>query len=116
MVTTIKSSPSASLLLAKRSGVPALAGMVEKRPACFFSQAFMPDVLPKIRTIRDYARSHGHEDLDILVDGGIALDTAAQCAAEGANVLIAGTSLYGVEDMTSEVSLMRQKAAESLLA
>lgn len=78
-------------------------------------QAFMPEVLQKIGVLRDYANSCGKKELDILVDGGIDSETAAKCAAHGANVFIAGTSLYESPDMTSEILLMRQKASEALV-
>ena len=75
-------------------------------------QSFMQSVLPKIRTIRDEARSRGLDNLKILVDGGVDIDTAQQCAAHGANALIAGTSLYGAGDMAAEVAIMRKRAAQ----
>jgi ribulose-phosphate 3-epimerase len=77
-------------------------------------QAFMPDVLPKIRALRNYARSLGRSDLRILVDGGICLETAQQCSAHGADSLVAGTSLYHAENMTAALQIMRRKAAEAL--
>lgn len=71
----------------------------------FGGQAFIPSVLPKIRALRKRL-----PDLDISVDGGITIDTAAQCAQAGANVLIAGTSLFRAVDMESEVGVMRSAA------
>lgn len=76
-------------------------------------QAFMPEVLPKIRTLRDYADSNGIGNLDILVDGGIDAGNAGRCAAHGANVLIVGTALYEAADMAAEVALVRQEASRS---
>jgi ribulose-phosphate 3-epimerase len=78
-------------------------------------QAFMPEVLPKIRVIRTRANVLGRRP-DILVDGGIDLHTATQCAAHGANSFVAGTSLYRTPDMKAAVQLMRQKATEALVA
>lgn len=78
-------------------------------------QAFIPEVLPKIRILRGHANSCGKKELDILVDGGIDSETAAECAAHGANVFIAGTLLYDASDMTKEISLIRQKASEALV-
>ncbi|MFC1497922.1 ribulose-phosphate 3-epimerase [Verrucomicrobiota bacterium] len=77
-------------------------------------QKFISDVLPKIRTIRDRANSI-IKKLDIIVDGGVDADNAAQCAAHGANAFVAGTSLYKAPDMTAEISLMRQKAGEAFV-
>jgi len=78
-------------------------------------QAFIADVLPKVRTIRDYATGKGMEDLTIMVDGGIDPDTAAICASHGANAFVAGTSLYRAADMAAEIALLRDRAAESLV-
>lgn len=55
----------------------------------FGGQTFMPDVLPKIRSLREKA-----PHLDIIVDGGINPHTGRQCVAAGANVLVAGNSLF----------------------
>lgn len=77
-------------------------------------QSFISAVLPKIRKVREFAKSAGKQ-LDIMVDGGINLETAAQCAAHGANLLVAGTSLYGLQDMASGITQMRQRATETLV-
>ncbi len=55
----------------------------------FGGQAFMPEVLPKIRALRERAG-----DLPIIVDGGINPETGRQCVEAGANVLVAGNSLF----------------------
>jgi ribulose-phosphate 3-epimerase len=73
-------------------------------------QAFMADMLPKIRRLRDRAASIGNPELTILVDGGIGVETAATCAAAGANAFIAGTALYGATDMAEELARMRAAA------
>jgi pentose-5-phosphate-3-epimerase len=43
------------------------------------------------------------------------LDNIARCAAQGANVFIAGTALYEAADMTAEIELMRQRASDALI-
>lgn len=55
----------------------------------FGGQAFMPEVLPKIRALRKAAG-----EMDIIVDGGINPQTGRQCVEAGANVLVAGNSLF----------------------
>lgn len=77
-------------------------------------QAFMPQVLPKIRALRDQAEHMGLNHLNIMVDGGINVETAARCAAHGANFLVAGTSLYGDSDMALQISRMRQAAVSAV--
>jgi ribulose-phosphate 3-epimerase len=76
-------------------------------------QSFMSEVLPKIRILRDQLESEGMKT-DILVDGGIDTQSAEYCAAHGANVFIAGTSLFGAKDMSAETDRMRRNAVAAL--
>lgn len=64
-------------------------------------QSFMADMMPKVEAIRRYADENGYADLDIQVDGGINLETAPTAKAAGANVLVAGTSLFKAKDMSA---------------
>jgi ribulose-phosphate 3-epimerase len=73
-------------------------------------QSFMSNVLPKIEAIRNASLKAGKPEMDILVDGGIDRNTGADCVRRGANVLVAGTSLYGAEDMSAEVHALRDSA------
>jgi len=54
----------------------------------FGGQAFMPEVVPKIRQLRQWFPG------DLSVDGGINADTGRQCREAGANVFIAGTYVF----------------------
>ncbi len=76
-------------------------------------QAFISSALDKIRALRARAKACDMAELDILVDGGIDLETVVPCAAHGANAFIAGTSLYGADDMAVAVEAMRRRAAEA---
>ncbi len=58
----------------------------------FGGQKFMPEVLPKIQFLREQFQG------DIEVDGGINKDTARQVVEAGANVLVAGTAIFGQAD------------------
>ena len=78
-------------------------------------QAFMQEVLPKIRAVRRYANSVGRHDLNILVDGGINVATAVECAAQGADCFVAGTSLFAAADMAGEIARMRASAQAALI-
>lgn len=59
----------------------------------FGGQSFIHETLNKISQLHQTARQHNHA-LHIEVDGGINPDTAAKVAAAGANVMIAGTSIF----------------------
>ena len=76
-------------------------------------QSFMPEVLPKIRAMRDYANAQDKKDLDIMVDGGINIETTAQCAEAGANFFVAGTFLFRAPDMESKLAAMREAATNA---
>ena len=69
----------------------------------FGGQAFIPQVLPKAQELRRLRPA-----LDLSIDGGITVDTAARAAAAGINVFIAGTSLYRAADMAAETRRMRE--------
>ncbi len=60
-------------------------------------QAFIPEMLTKIREIRTMIEAVGHP-VDIQVDGGIDHQTAPQVVAHGANVLVAGTALFRTQE------------------
>lgn len=60
----------------------------------FGGQSFIKSVVPKIKRLRKLLDDRGRKDCLISVDGGIANDTAYEVASAGANVLVAGTSVY----------------------
>jgi ribulose-phosphate 3-epimerase len=60
----------------------------------FGGQSFMADVMPKVTQARA-AVTAGGLDLDIEVDGGIDETTAPIAVAAGANVLVAGSAIFG---------------------
>lgn len=74
-------------------------------------QSFIESVVPKIQALRTHIRRRGL-DVDINVDGGIDLKTVRTAAAAGANVFVAGTSLYKAADMAEAVAAMRATAAQ----
>ena len=72
----------------------------------FGGQSFIADGLPKITEIHRRWPS-----IPISVDGGIAADTGARCAAAGATILLAGSYLFKAPDMAAAIAGMRQSAA-----
>jgi ribulose-phosphate 3-epimerase len=73
-------------------------------------QTFIERVVPKIRALRDRIKADGRA-VDISVDGGIDPKTVLPAAAAGANVFVAGTSLYRAPDMREAVRRMRAAAS-----
>ena len=59
----------------------------------FGGQKFIPDVLDKVRIIRFYYRDN-NMDKDIEIDGGINFDNLPEVLEAGANVIVAGSSVY----------------------
>ena len=59
----------------------------------FGGQRFMPDTMSKVRTLRQK-----YPELNIQVDGGLGKDTIEMAADAGANVIVAGTSIFGAKD------------------
>ena len=74
----------------------------------FGGQAFISEMLPKITELRREATRLGL-DLDIQVDGGISQETAGACVAAGANVLVAGSALFGQRDYAAGIEELRIK-------
>lgn len=70
-------------------------------------QGFIPEMMPKVKKLREYADSHGFEALDIQVDGGINEKTAGDAKEAGANVLVAGTGLFRSNDMKAVNSALK---------
>ena len=70
----------------------------------FSGQEFMPEVLPKIEELA--RRFQG----DIAVDGGINLRTAPLVVRAGANVLVAGSAIFGSNDPARAVRELKRIA------
>ncbi len=70
-------------------------------------QKFIESAIEKIKSAREYAATIGKPDMDIEVDGGINMLTAPRAAAAGANVLVAGSALFGAPDFAEAVKKMR---------
>ncbi len=78
----------------------------------FGGQAFMAEVLPKVREVRRRLDERGLA-VDLEVDGGVDRDTAPRAAAAGANVFVAGSAIFGSErpwDATEEIRAAAQRS------
>jgi ribulose-phosphate 3-epimerase len=63
----------------------------------FGHQHFVPTTLPKIKQVRQMI-NQVKSGCDLEVDGGIDAKTAPLAVAAGANVLVAGTAIFGESD------------------
>ena len=77
----------------------------------FGGQKFMVQTMDSVRSLRKMIRDGGY-DIDIQVDGGINAETAKIAAEAGANVFVAGSSVFGAKDAAKAVADIRA-AAES---
>jgi ribulose-phosphate 3-epimerase len=68
----------------------------------------IPETLEKVRKIREYANEH-NIDIDIEVDGGINEKNAILAVEAGANVLVAGSAIFGSKTHTQVMKKMREE-------
>jgi ribulose-phosphate 3-epimerase len=75
----------------------------------FGGQAFLPEMLPKVRRIRTICAERGLHPV-VEVDGGENVTTAAQVAAAGATAIVAGSAIFGATDYASAIAAIRRAA------
>lgn len=75
----------------------------------FGGQSFMASEMPKVKALRQR-----YPDLPIEVDGGLSEKTVDQAAEAGANVIVAGSAVFGASDPADVINKLR-KAVESRL-
>lgn len=73
----------------------------------FGGQAFMQDMMPKLRTIRFYIDEQ-KPDCELEVDGGVNETTARICRENGANVLVAGSAYFKAADPAGFVRSVKE--------
>ena len=72
----------------------------------FGGQKFMTGQLDKLRTLRGYI-DRLCPTCDLEVDGGVNLETARLVTGAGANVLVAGSAVYGADDPAAMIAALR---------
>ena len=72
----------------------------------FGGQSFRPEMMEKVKCAAEWNKSHGGT-IDIEVDGGINADTARLSIQNGANVLVAGTSIFHAKDYAKAIRDLR---------
>lgn len=73
----------------------------------FGGQSFMADQLPKISQLRQRLEAV-NPACELEVDGGIAPETAPLVIQAGANVLVAGSAVFGKSDRAAAIEKLRQ--------
>jgi ribulose-phosphate 3-epimerase len=72
----------------------------------FGGQSFLPEMLPKIRRLRELCEARGLDPF-IEVDGGQNREHARQSVEAGANVIVAGSAIFGSKDYAAAISAVR---------
>ena len=78
-------------------------------------QAFIPSSVAKVGHLAREAASAGRR-LSIEVDGGVDADNAAALCSAGAEILVAGTAVYGEADVVAAVAKLRAAALQGVIA
>ena len=71
-------------------------------------QKFIPEVLEKVKKAREYAIKIGRPDMDIEIDGGVTLENCKTIREAGANVLVAGSTVFKSEDMKKTIADLKK--------
>ncbi len=75
----------------------------------FGGQSFLHSQLAKIGTLRRMIAETGR-DIALQVDGGVTAATAPLCVRAGADVLVAGTAVFGAADYAAAIAALREEA------
>lgn len=67
----------------------------------------MASELPKVQALRQK-----YPELNIEVDGGLGTGTIDQAASAGANIIVAGSAVFGAKDPSEVISLLRKSVDE----
>ncbi len=80
----------------------------------FGGQAFIPGAIGKIRQLRELRQQY-HYNFRIEVDGGIGPENVTEVVRAGAQILVAGTSIFHTPDPSQAVRSMLHQASEALV-
>ena len=72
----------------------------------FGGQSFMADMMPKVTQIRRWIDER-RPQCELEVDGGVAPGTCKTCIQAGANVLVAGSAVFGADDIPARIAALR---------
>ena len=78
----------------------------------FGGQAFIPEMLEKIRELKEYAKTK-NANIAIEVDGGIKADNIRDAAEAGATMFVAGSAIFNANSYVEAISAMRQSLAKA---
>ena len=77
----------------------------------FGGQEFIPEVVPKIKKLREMIDQHAL-DIEIEVDGGINPETIHSVSTAGANVFVAGSAIFHSDNYAKTIQIMRERMVD----
>jgi ribulose-phosphate 3-epimerase len=80
----------------------------------FGGQKFIPETLKKIRKLAEIRAEQGY-GYRIEVDGGVAMETVAEVVRAGAEVLVAGSAVFGKGDAKANAAILLEAARSASL-
>ena len=72
----------------------------------FGGQSFIPSSLNKLRAARQRIDASGR-DIRLEIDGGVKVDNIGEIAAAGADMMVAGSAIFGSDDYAATIAAMR---------
>ncbi|KAF1826111.1 ribulose-phosphate 3-epimerase [Dissoconium aciculare CBS 342.82] len=93
---------------ANKEEIPDMVLIMTVEPG-FGGQKFMPDMMPKVEALRKR-----YPDLNIEVDGGLSEKTIDVAAEAGANVIVAGSAVFGAKDPGAVIQALRDAVQKRL--
>lgn len=72
----------------------------------FGGQNFIPAVLPKVKEVSDMIKESGY-DIELEIDGGINFENIGSVLEAGANVIVAGSTVFGHKDPAEAIKRLR---------
>ena len=106
-ITVSPSTPADSVFEVLEKGLVDQILVMSVKPG-FGGQSYIPDVESKVAQFR-----RRYPDMQICIDGGISAETIRTAAAHGANLFVAGTSLFKAPDMKQAIEEMRTSAEQT---
>ena len=79
-------------------------------------QPFLPGSVEKVRRLEKEAAAGSGRRLTIEVDGGVTKANAGELVAAGAEILVAGTAMYGADDPAAAIGKLRDAAVATVQA
>lgn len=79
----------------------------------FGGQKFIDTVLPKVKQLADIIQERDLS-IDIQIDGGVDEKTIGSCVEAGANILVAGSAIFGQKDRTAALQAIKAAGEEAL--